>query len=175
MSRVTQPEHAQAAVRTADNRSFWIRLAGLAGLALALRLLHVRWICATLGTAQIHDSAYCHDLALTMLGRQTVPSLETRVAFANLGYPYILKWLYAVIPSPTFVIVVQSVLGVLTAVLVGLARRDLFRRREVGLWAAGLFAGYAPSVFYDGLLLIPSVSAFLSGLLAWLLCRTLRQ
>jgi tetratricopeptide (TPR) repeat protein len=148
---------------------------GLAALGLVLRLLHVRSICGALGTAQIHDAAYYHDVALMMLGHQKLPGLETKIPFANLGYAYVLKWLYAVLPSPTFVLVLQAMLGAMTVVLTGLAGRDIFHRREIGLWAAGLYACYVPSIFYDGMLLIPSLSAFLSASLAWLLCRTLRR
>src|SRR6185369_12447425 len=45
------------------------------------------------GAAQILDAAYYHDVALALLGRQ--PALEGEVAFANLGYPHALSWLYA--------------------------------------------------------------------------------
>ncbi len=172
MPPASEPDEAPTSVCTpAADRAFRVRLLLLAALALAFRLLQVHFIVSALGTAQIHDAAYYHDLALKMLRRHTVPGLGSEVAFANLGYAHVLTWLYAILPSPTFVLVFQAALGALTTVLTGLAGRDLFRRREIGLWAAGLYACYAPSIFYDGLLLIPSLSALLSAALVWLLCR----
>jgi len=142
--------------------------------AFALRLLNVRSIVRALATAQILDAAYYQDVALALLGRQALPSVNGEAAFANLGYPYFLSCFFSVGASPTFVIVFQAFVGAATAVLVGMVARDLFGEERIGLWAAGLFAFYAPAIFYDGLLLIPSLSAFLAALLAWSLARALR-
>jgi len=143
-------------------------------LAFGVRLLNASHVVRALGTAQILDAAYYQDVALALLGRQAAPSVSGEVAFANLGYPYVLRCLYAVGASPTGVLVFQASLGAATAMLVGILARDLFGQGRVGLWAAGLFAFYAPSVFYDGLLLVPSLSAFLAALLAWSLSRAVR-
>jgi tetratricopeptide (TPR) repeat protein len=155
-------------------RPFWFWLCAWGVLALAVRLLHVWYVVRALGTAQILDAAYYQDAALSLLGRRASPGLAGEVAFANLGYPYVLSWLYARSPSPTSVLVFQALLGATTAVLTGMAAREAFGRRSVGLWAAGLCALYAPAIFYDGLLLIPSLSAFLGALLVWSLCRAIR-
>lgn len=151
---------------------FWLGIWG--GLAFGIRLLNVRYIVCALGTAQILDAAYYQDVALALLGRQALPSLGGEVAFANLGYPYFLACFFSVGASPTYVIVFQAVLGAATAMLVGIVARDLFGEERIGLWAAGLSAFYAPAIFYDGLLLVPSLSAFFTALLAWSLARALR-
>jgi tetratricopeptide (TPR) repeat protein len=146
----------------------------MGALALGIRLLNVRYIGRALGTAQILDAAYYQDVALALLGRQAVPGFSGEVAFANLGYPYFLSCFFSFGASPTSVIVFQAFLGAATAMLVGIVARDLFGEERIGLWAAGLFAFYAPAIFYDGLLLVPSLSAFLAALLAWSLARALR-
>lgn len=147
----------------------WIGLA-----AFALRLAHVWFVTGALGRAQIHDAAYYHDVALSLLGHLDAPELTTDVPFANVGYPYVLSWVYSLVANPTAMLVLQSALGAATTVLVGLVARESFASRRVGLLAAGLSAVYAPAIFYDGLLLIPSSSAFLSALLAWSLLRAVR-
>jgi len=152
--------------------SFWLCLWG--AVAFGIRLLNVGYIVRALGTAQILDAAYYQDVAWALLGRQALPSLSGEVAFANLGYPYFLSCFFAMGASPTHVIVFQAVLGAATAMLVGIVAGDLFGEERIGLWAAGLYAFYAPAIFYDGLLLIPSLSAFLAALLAWSLARALR-
>ncbi|HET7544910.1 MAG TPA: hypothetical protein VFK05_33825, partial [Polyangiaceae bacterium] len=118
------------------------------------------------------DAAYYHDVALSLRGLG--PRLEGEIAFANIGYPHVLGVLYALRPSPTLALMVQALLGAVTALLTGLVAREAFGRERVGLWAAGLYALYAPSIFYDGLLLVPSLSAFTLALLAWSLQRALR-
>ena len=153
-------------------RRFWCRLSLLGSLAFGIRLLNVWYVARALGTAQILDAAYYHDVALALLGRQ--PALEGQVAFANLGYPHALSWLYALHPSPTLALMAQALLGGVTAMLTGIFARELFGKERVGLWAAALFAVYAPSIFYDGLLLIPSLSAFAVAVLAWSLQRAIR-
>ena len=154
-------------------RRFWCRLSLLGSLAFGIRLLNVWYVERALGAAQILDAAYYHDVALALLGRQ--PALEGEVAFANLGYPHALSWLYALHASPTFALTAQALLGGLTAMLTGVFARELFGKERVGLWAAGLVALYAPSIFYDGLLLIPSLSVFTVALLAWSLKRAIRR
>lgn len=154
---------------------FWIRLALIGGLALGLRLTHVWFIERTLGSAQIHDAAYYHDVALAWRGHVPSPDAVTDVAFANVGYSRVLAWLYAICASSTWVLLCQAVLGTATVILTGLAAREIFGSRETGVWAALLYAVYAPAIFYDGLLLTPSLSALCSAVLIFALERALRR
>lgn len=152
---------------TQSRCAFEGKLCLLACLALALRLIHVRTLYGALGTAQIHDAAYYHDVAQSLLGRPTLSNLDGQMAFANLGYPYVLTWVYAFTASPTAVLVLQAVFGAATTALIGLLTRALFSSACAGLWAAAFYACYAPAIFYDGLLLVPSSSALLAALLGW--------
>lgn len=160
---------------TQSRCAFEGQLCLLACLALGLRLLHVRSLHSALGTAQIHDAAYYHDVAESLLGWPTLSKLDGQMAFANLGYPYVLKWVYTLAASPTAVLLLQAVFGAATTALIGLLTRALFRNASAGLWAAALYACYAPSIFYDGLLLVPSSSAFLAALLGWSLLAAIQK
>jgi tetratricopeptide (TPR) repeat protein len=141
-------------------------LAAIAVLALGLRLLHVWSLTRALGTAQIHDAAYYHDVALSLLGKLASSTLTTDVAFANVGYPHVLSWIYRLAPTPVAVLIFQAFVGAATTVVTGIAGRDCFASDRVGLYAAALCAVYAPCIFYDGLLLTPSLSALACAILA---------
>ncbi len=157
------------------HRRFCVALALLGSLALGLRLTHLWLVLRALGEAQIHDAAYYHDVAMALLGERDAAGPSTDVAFANVGYPHLLRWLYVWYPTPTSALIMQCFLGAATTGLAGLVARDCFGSRRVGLGAAGLTAIYAPGLFYDGLLLIPSVSAFLFALLCWSVLRAVER
>jgi tetratricopeptide (TPR) repeat protein len=152
-------------------RTFRSGLLVFGALALGVRILNVWYVVSALSTAQIWDAAYYHDVALALMSGRVLPGPPDNTAFANLGYPYVLLGLYGVGASPTGVLVVQAFLGGVTTLLVGILGRDAFGERRVGLTAAALFALYAPAIFYDGLLLVPSLSAFLAAVLGCSLWR----
>lgn len=144
----------------------WTLLA-MAAMALVLRLVHAWFVTRALGTAQIHDAAYYQDVAHALLGKPSSPTLTTDVPFANVGYPYVLSWIFALVPSANAVLVFQAIVGAATAALTGLVARDVFASERAGLFAATLCSVYSPGIFYDGLLLTPSSSAFASAVLLW--------
>lgn len=154
---------------------YWLWLSLTGGLALGLRLAHVWFIEQSLGTAQIQDAAYYHDVALGLLGRLPSPDVLTDVAFASVGYSRVLAWLYVICASPTWILLCQAVMGAGAVVLTGVAAHEAFGSRETSLWASALYAVYAPAIFYDGLLLTPSLSALCSAVLLWSLGRAIRQ
>ena len=81
------------------------------------------------------------------------------VPFMNLGYPYALAAVYAAAgPSVAAALTLQALLGSLAAVLVALAARELFHGDTAAWIAGGIYAAYAGAIFYDGLLLTPSLT-----------------
>lgn len=133
--------------------------AGLFGLALVLRLLHL-WT--------IHDTPFFTDLGLDPLaydewGRRLAAGdwLGDDIFYQDPLYPYLLGsvyWLFG--HSTTLMIVLQCFLGALVAPLVHRASRHWFDSSEARV-AGVLAALYAPAIYYDGLLLKTWLGAFL--------------
>ncbi|MBU0729057.1 MAG: glycosyltransferase family 39 protein [Proteobacteria bacterium] len=76
-------------------------------------------------------------------------------------YPYFLAMVYTLI-GEKFVLIylLQALLGAVTAAMIYLAGKQMFSK-NTGLVSGTLFAFYAPAIFFDGLLLKVSLSAFL--------------
>lgn len=129
---------------------FLRRLVVVAGCAGALRMLHLATNVRTLGEAQLYDAAFYHDWAKAILGRQTASGLDSEVPFANVGYPYFVAAAYAIIQSPTFVLVLQSLASAARSFIVGTLACQLSKRPLVGLIVAAMYGAYAPSMFFDG-------------------------
>ena len=144
----------------------------LSALALILRLVHVFFMDAALGDAQIHDALYYRDTALAWLWGegQNVSSMP----FANQGYIAVLKILYWFLGAHGVgVLAIQAFLGASAVFMVGVSAKRLFRSEAAGLLAAGVLALYAPAIHFDALLLIPSLSLFFSAVGLYLFVRIL--
>ncbi|MEE3328395.1 MAG: hypothetical protein VX252_13740 [Myxococcota bacterium] len=156
------------------SRSFWAGLLALALLALILRLIHIFSMDAHLGEAQIHDALYYQDTALAWVLDES-ESVNER-PFANQGYIGALKLVYGTLGSGVMgMLWIQAFLGSWAVFLVGLAARRLFGSEGAGLLAAGWLALYAPAIHFDALLLIPSLSLFLSAVGIYCFARVLES
>ncbi len=146
----------------------------MAFLALILRLVHMNFIDAALGDAQIHDALYYQDTALawTLSESQAVSATP----FANQGYIAALKIIYSVFAAEVFwVVLIQAILGSLAVFILGVAAYRLFGSEPAGLLSATWLALYAPSIHFDALLLIPSLSLFLSAAGLYFFARVLER
>ncbi|UCD65401.1 MAG: glycosyltransferase family 39 protein, partial [Deltaproteobacteria bacterium] len=83
-------------------------------------------------------------------------------------YPYFLAFLYKVVGRDFFwIYVIQAFLGAITSLLlVGLGNRIF--SKATGIFAGMFYALYGPAIFYDGLLLKVTLSAFLFTLAIYL-------
>lgn len=87
--------------------------------------------------------------------------MGTKVFFQTPLYPYLLAICFKSIGHSLMAVrLVQSVLGALSCVLLGVAGSRFFDRR-VGLVAAILLAIYPPAIFFDGLIQKSSLDLFL--------------
>jgi 4-amino-4-deoxy-L-arabinose transferase-like glycosyltransferase len=136
-------------------RRFFPKALGLGGLALAIRVLHtIALLRSPLGDTLIQDARYYHETAVTLLTAGSAGG----ASFMNLGYPYALAALYAVFGTSAAVAPwAQAILGALSVVALALAARSLLGSDLAGLVAGALYALYAPAIFYDGLVLTPSL------------------
>ena len=95
----------------------------------------------------------------------------TGVFYQTPLYPYFLAGIYGLFGhSLTIVRLIQAVGGAAACVLVALAGRAFFSRK-VGLIAGALLAGYAPALFFDGLIQKAALDLFFMALLLFLLGR----
>jgi tetratricopeptide (TPR) repeat protein len=141
-------------------------------IALAVRLLHVHFFRSTIFFAQpIFDEIFYHEEATAIAAGNW---LGHRVHFMGPLYSYFLGLMYAVSGgSRLFAITVQSVLGAGTCVLTWLLAREVFSGRVAVI--AGLIASlYGVLVFYDGLLLMETLTLFLNMLCLLALIRGIR-
>lgn len=129
--------------------------AGVFGLALAVRLAHLAALWRSpLGVTLVQDAAIYHAEALRIASGTPSPG----ASFFNVGYPYVLAAIHVVAgPSPAVAQAVQCVAGALTAMFLVLAGRRLGLSPAGAAIAGALYAIYLPAVFYDALLLTPSV------------------
>ncbi len=150
---------------TRSERRFRVTLAAVGVFASALRLAHVASLARVLGTRQILDAAFYHDEARYLAGASTVPVEPGATRFANPGYSEILAALYRVFGASEQVgLTAQALCGGLTAFVLGLTTSKLLNDRRAGLCAASIWACYAPSIQYDGVLLTPSFTALFTAL-----------
>jgi 4-amino-4-deoxy-L-arabinose transferase-like glycosyltransferase len=139
-------------------KRFLIGLAIVGGVALVLRLVHAGLLLGSpLGETLTLDAAYYHTTAQHLLG--SLPDADLGgPSFMNLGYPYFLALVYRLFGVQVVAaLILQAVLGALTAVLTALIVRRLMLGERAALVAGGIYALYAPAIFYDGLLLTPSL------------------
>ena len=159
---------------TGSERAFRIALAGAGALAVLLRLAHQASLEGVLGHRQILDAAFYHDEARYLVGALSTPVEPGPVRFANPGYSELLAVLYRLfIPDERVGLTAQALGSGVTAIVLGLSANALFKDRRAGLIAAFYWAFYAPSIYYDGALLTPSLGALLTTLAVGALIRVL--
>ncbi|MHC4943565.1 MAG: tetratricopeptide repeat protein [Planctomycetota bacterium] len=106
----------------------------------------------------IGDSKYYHDWALRIAAGDW---LGSSIFWVDPLYAYVLGLIYTVFgPAPAILLVIQVVLGSLTAVIVYTIGRRVFNE-ATGFLAAALAALYDLLIFYDGVLLKTSITTFL--------------
>jgi hypothetical protein len=140
-------------------------------IAFGLRAAHTASIARPpLGGILVQDARHYHEVALELLGTAP-PSAPPGPSFTNPGYPFFVATVYAVAgPRPAAVLTLQAALGALGAVLLALAGRRLLDDDAASLAAGLLYAVHTSAIFYDGLLLIPSLTnVLIAGALAGIL------
>lgn len=128
----------------------WLPLAGVAVLALVLRLVYLSELAGSpLLSGLMGDSRQYDAWAQQIAGGQW---MGTEVFYQTPLYPYWMAVIFSVAGHSLDVVRgVQAVLGAASCVLLGLAGRRFFSER-VGLVAALLLAVYPPAFFFDGLI-----------------------
>jgi hypothetical protein len=135
-------------------------LAAVAVCAFALRAAHVAAILhSPVGDSLVQDARAYHAEAVRLVA--AAPSSPAGPSFINLGYPYALAAVYAMAGAhAASMLFVQAALGALSCVLLALTARQLFESDWAAIVTGVLYALYRPAVFYDGLLLTPSLTSF---------------
>jgi Dolichyl-phosphate-mannose-protein mannosyltransferase len=147
-----------------SQRRFRISLASAGLLAVLLRFANVAALARIWGDRQILDAAFYHDEARFLAGATSTPLEPGPIRFANPGYSEFLAALYRLFtPEEGVGLTAQALCGGVTAVVLGLTASALFKDRRAGLIAALLWALYAPAIYYDGVLLTPSLTALLTA------------
>lgn len=151
---------ARALNGSTDERVSWrLRLAGIGGLAFALRALYVwqAWPHPAIQLPVIDAAAY-RDRALEILAGDW---LGTAVYYLDPLYPFFLAAVYAFVPPDSAgVLLAQAALDSVSAVLIALLSRRIGGERA-GLVAGLLAASYAPFLYYAALLLKAPLMIFL--------------
>ncbi|MEQ1727516.1 MAG: glycosyltransferase family 39 protein, partial [Vicinamibacterales bacterium] len=155
--------------RTAEactDRPFLPYAAAIFGVALAVRLLHVRllsrspYFSALMGDARGYD-----EWARRLAGGDWIGS---DVFYQAPLYPYFVGVVYAVFGhSLTALRVVQAIVGAGSCALLGLAGYRFFSTR-VGAIAGVVLAVYAPAIFFDALIQKSVLDLFFITLALWL-------
>jgi len=146
-----RPEPANAERPPAAGSALpWRWAAGIFAAALAVRLVHLWQMRATpyfsvlMGDARGYDQWAARLAAGDWIG--------TDVFYQAPLYPYFLGVVYAVVGHDLMAArLAQAAIGALSAVLVAVAGARLFSPRA-GLAAGVILAGYAPAIFFDGLI-----------------------
>jgi 4-amino-4-deoxy-L-arabinose transferase-like glycosyltransferase len=158
--------------RWLEARERWV-VAAIGLLALAVRLIHLWQIGEHdpfFDNPSVDPEVY-HRWATRLAGGDWIGE---EVFFLSPLYPYFLGALYWLVgPSLFAAKLVQMLLGALDCVLVYLIARRVFGA-AAGALAGLMLALYAPSIFYDGVLLVTALQTPLNLLLVWLLLRAER-
>jgi 4-amino-4-deoxy-L-arabinose transferase-like glycosyltransferase len=163
------PPARQAPTALSDRR-FRIALLLIGGGAMAVRAIHALSILGPpLSGVLVEDAAYYHLAARRILGL-VGGAAGSGPSFMNLGLPYALAAIYTIFgPHVRSALAVQAVAGSLSSVAVAVAAASLTGDRRAGIWAGALYALAVPAIFYDALVLTPSlVNAALAAALALL-------
>jgi tetratricopeptide (TPR) repeat protein len=155
--------------RSDDRGRFAPRALVIFGVALALRLLHVRQMRASPYFSILLGDAHGYDeWARRIAGGEWIGH---DVFYQAPLYPYVLGVIYAVAGHGLLLVrMVQAVIGSTSCVLLGLAA-SRFVSRKAGLAAGLMLALYAPAIFFDGLLQKSVLDVFFVCLSLWLISR----
>jgi len=158
---------------TSATEQFGWYAAGIFGLALAVRLVHLWQLRnAPFFNLPMGDAQSYHSWGMELA---TGDWLGSEIFYQAPFYPYFLGALYGVFgPDLLTVRLTQVVLGSVSCVLIALAGRQLFTR-QVGIVAGVMLALYAPAIFFDGLVQKAALGAFLLCVLLALLSRLITQ
>ena len=140
-----------------------ILLAGVVGLAVALRVIYLVELSSTpFFRHPVLDAQYY----LTWAGKLAWGGVRFSPEFqGNPLYPYFLAFLIRFAHAgPLLIRIVQHGLGIATCYLIFRAGRALFNEK-IGLLAAFLYAIYIPALFYEGWFLSASLTSFLTAAL----------
>jgi tetratricopeptide (TPR) repeat protein len=141
--------------------------AGIFSLALVLRLVYLDQV----GSLPFFEFPLIDARSYDEWGRAIAAGdwLGDRVFYQAPAYPYFLGLVYTIFGADLeWAHTAQMVLGATSCVFLYLATRQIFERR-VAVAAALILAGYAPALFFDGMIQKTSLGLFLtSGLLALL-------
>jgi len=142
-------------------------------VAFILRLLHLRELVPTVFFTQpIFDEAFYDERALSIASGNW---LGHRAFFMGPLYSYFVALLYAISHgSRYFALAVQASIGSLTCVLTYMVGRELFSA-VVGVMAGLVACLYGVLIFYDGLLLMETLTLYLNMLCILLLVRGARS
>lgn len=149
-----------------DMKGLWLG-AGLFGLALAARLVHLYGASKhPTFLTPIVDSGEYNRIAQTLAeGEPMGPEFFWQVFF----YPYFLSRIYSLFGySIVAAKVIQAVLGSIVCVLVYLLGKRIFDR-PAGVLAGCVAALYGPLIFFEGELLATGLAAFWAAVLMLLL------
>lgn len=146
------------------NRSFWRPVAVVFAVALACRVVHVLQLAgAPLFDHLLGDSRGYDEWARRLAAGDW---LGSGVFYQAPLYPYVLGSFYALFGRSLLVVrLFQAVIGAAACGVIALAAARWFDRRA-GILAGLLLAGYAPALFFDGLIQKPALDGLLvAGLL----------
>lgn len=140
-------------------QKWWMGCAGIWAIALAVRLLHL-WLLqgSPLSYVLMGDAKRYHEWAVEIAQGNW---LGTESFYQAPLYPYFmggLYWIFGV--DQTTVRIAQAILGATACVGLACAGRRFFSPKT-GLLAGGLFAVYAPAIFFDGIIQKASLDGFL--------------
>ena len=158
-----------------------VPLALILVIALSLRLANALFLPLQGGDLVLSDMKGYDQAALALLEQRPLPvHTAERYLFHPLGsdtyhppgYYYFLAGVYAVAGHRYVAVrMVQAVLDTITCLLVYLLGKEVFGE-AAGLLAAALAAVYPPLIFYTGVLLTESLTAFLLTGATWMLVRS---
>lgn len=144
------------------NRDDWLQLGIVVGVAMALRLAFY-FLNKTFNPTfyfPVMDSLYHHEWALDIVAGGTP---GTDAFFRGPMYPYFLAALYKISGSSiAFAVLVNHILGALTAGFVYLTARELFSR-SVALVAGLAVASYWVLIYMEGDLLVETLFMFFNA------------
>jgi 4-amino-4-deoxy-L-arabinose transferase-like glycosyltransferase len=143
----------------------------LFGAALALRVVHL----LTVRDSPFFNYLYIDPGWYDEWGQRIAAGqlMDQRPFFMDPLYPYLIGAIYA-LAGHSYIAVgaVQAVLGACVAPLVFIAARPWYPS-PVPLLAGGVAAVYLPSIFFDGILMKPGLSVFLTAVALGLFSRGL--
>jgi tetratricopeptide (TPR) repeat protein len=140
----------------------WVWVAGIAIVALALRLMYLAELSGTpLFSVVLGDGLEYDRWAQQIAAGQWMGS---EVFYQTPLYPYVLAVVYRLAGHDLMLVrVLQAVLGAVSCVLLALAGRRFLTERA-GVIAAMLLAVYPVAIFFDGLIQKSALDLFLTTL-----------